>query len=197
MLLELTRRRSKLCNEADNLSFSPNIITTINPSLCLKTEAYSASENSLDNTNNITCKSAPLWHFIKLWTGTLRRTALMLCIQEFSNSNYGRETIKRILLFDEVSLEKYQDGTSNLPTTIFIVLSFHVIFRQPCIQSTLLKASWNEICYICIHTSFTNYTYLCVVYITTPTVSQVTQHKMEWLMSDKLGSIWKGASVYY
>jgi hypothetical protein len=93
MLLEATRRCNKLCDEADNLSFSPNIITTINPSLCLKTEAYSASENLLDNTNNRTSKSAPLWHFMKLWTGTLRRAALMLCIREVSNSNYGRETV--------------------------------------------------------------------------------------------------------
>jgi hypothetical protein len=30
---------------------------------------------------------------MKLWTGTLRRPALMLWIREVSNSNYGRETV--------------------------------------------------------------------------------------------------------
>ena len=137
-----------MCNEADNLSFSPNIITTINPSLCMKTKAYLASENSLDNTNKSTCKSAPLWHFMKLWTGALRRAALMLCIREVSNSNYGRATVYQedFVVWREVSLGKYRDGTSNLPTTIFTVLSFHVSIRQPrsrTVPATDIVVKWN------------------------------------------------------
>jgi hypothetical protein len=39
---------------------------------------------------------------------------------------------KRILSFDVVFPGKCKDSTSNLPATIFLLLSFHVIIRQPC-----------------------------------------------------------------
>ena len=146
---EVTRRWSKLCNVADNLSFSPNIITTINPSLCLQMEAHSASENSLDNANNRTCNSAPLWQFMKLWTRTPRRSALMLCIREVFNSNYGRGTVyQEDFVF---WLKSVSENTKTVHQICLRPFSLYFLFtllfvNHAVIQSTLLTASWNEIC---------------------------------------------------